>query len=136
MAETITIDGNTYVRRNPWGVLGLSIITIWIYWFYWYFKVNDEARTYLRDESINPGVSLLAVLVGWLLIVPPFVSAYHTAQRVERIQERSGTGRRISPVIAIVLYVFAGIFYGWYLQSELNAAWDQSQKREALPPAP
>jgi hypothetical protein len=136
MAETITTDGNTYVKRNPWGVLGLSIITLWIYWFYWYFKVNDEARTYLRDESINPGVSLLAVLIGWVLIVPPFVSAYHTAQRVERIQEQAGTGRRISPGIAIVLYIFIGIFYGWYLQSELNAAWDQAQTRDALPRAP
>jgi hypothetical protein len=91
MAETVTVDGDRYVRRNALGVAVLSVVTLGIYFFYWYFKVNDEARRYLRDDSIRPGVSLLAVLLGWILIVPPFVSAYHTAERIRRMQERAAT---------------------------------------------
>lgn len=39
-----------------------------------YYLINDEARRYLADETIKPIVSLLAILIGWIIIVPPFVS--------------------------------------------------------------
>jgi hypothetical protein len=53
MAETVTIGGQSYLKRNPLGVLGLSVITLGIYFFYWFWKINDELRLYKRDESIN-----------------------------------------------------------------------------------
>jgi hypothetical protein len=31
MAEIVTIDGNQYMKRNPLGVLGLTVITLGIY---------------------------------------------------------------------------------------------------------
>lgn len=31
MAETVTIDGQAYLKRHPLGVLGLSVITVGIY---------------------------------------------------------------------------------------------------------
>jgi hypothetical protein len=34
MAETVTIDGQRYLKRNPLGVLGLTLITLGIYGFY------------------------------------------------------------------------------------------------------
>ena len=78
MAELVTIDGQRYVKRDPLGVLGLSFITIGIYWLSWYYKVNDEIRRYEKDESVRPGIALLAVTLGWLIIVPPFISMYNT----------------------------------------------------------
>jgi hypothetical protein len=33
MAETFVIEGRPYVKRNPLGVLGLSLITLGIYFF-------------------------------------------------------------------------------------------------------
>ena len=36
MAETVTIEGQPYLKRNPIGVLGLSLITLGIYCLYWY----------------------------------------------------------------------------------------------------
>jgi hypothetical protein len=64
MAETVTIDGQSYLRRNPLGVAGLIFITFGIYGFYWWWKVNDELRLALRDDSISPTRSLMAMLFG------------------------------------------------------------------------
>jgi hypothetical protein len=138
MAEPVTIEGESYLRRDALGVAVLSIVTFGIYFFYWYYKVNDEARRYLRDDAINPVVALLAVLVGWMLIVPPFVSGYRTAERVLRMQQRAGAGPAMSPPIALILQLFVGFVYPWYLQDGLNAAWDAaragSQDLAPLPP--
>ena len=54
VAETVTIEGRPYLKRNPLGVLGLSFITIGIYFFYWYWKINDELSTFEHDDSISP----------------------------------------------------------------------------------
>jgi hypothetical protein len=36
VAELVTIDGQQYMKRQPLGVLGLTLITFGIYFFYWY----------------------------------------------------------------------------------------------------
>jgi hypothetical protein len=136
MAETVTVDGDRYVRRNALGVAVLSVVTLGIYFFYWYFKVNDEARRYLRDDSIRPGVALLAVLLGWILIVPPFVSAYHTAERIRRMQERAGATVKMSPGIALIFMLFVGVVYPWYIQDGANDAWDAGTRPRPEPPGP
>jgi len=87
MAETIAIDGQTFLKRDPLGVLGLSIITFGIYWFYWYYKINDELRRFERDETISPTRSLMAVLFGWIIIVPPFIALYNTAKHVQAAEQ-------------------------------------------------
>jgi hypothetical protein len=136
MAEPVTIEGESYLRRDALGVAVLSIVTFGIYFFYWYYKVNDEARRYLRDDSINPVVALLAVLLGWIIIVPPFISGYRTAERVLRMQQRAGANPAMSPPIALILQLFVGFVYPWYLQDGLNAAWDASRgTSEDAPPA-
>ena len=54
MAETVTIEGRPYLKRNPLGVLGLSFITLGIYGLYWYYKVNQEIQRYTGDQTISP----------------------------------------------------------------------------------
>lgn len=141
MAETVTIEGQRYLRRDALGVAALGVVTLGIYFFYWYYKVNDEARRYLRDDSINPGVALLAMLLGWIVIVPPFVSGYRTAERVLRMQERSQARPKMSPPIALVFLLLVGIVYPWYVQDGLNDVWDASRSTPPgapgeLPPPP
>jgi hypothetical protein len=133
MAEDVQVEGQTFRKRNPWGVLGLALITLGIYGLYWYWAINDEARRYLRDESIRPGIALLAVTLGWLLIVPPFISAYHTGERVERMQNQAGIPATISPVIFLVLWIFLHFVDYWYGQSELNKIWTAAQGPPAAP---
>jgi hypothetical protein len=132
MATLVTIDGETYKRRDPLGVIGLVLITLGIYGFVWYYKVNDEARRYLRDESIRPGIALLAVAVGWIVIVPPFISAYRTGERIVRMERRVGISNELSPAIFLILFIVVTFLGGAYVQEHLNRIWD----RPADAPAP
>ena len=132
MAEILNIGGQEFKKRGPLAVWGLSIITLFIYYFVWYYKINDEARRYLGDEEIKPGVALLAITLGILLIVPPFVSIYRTGERVQRMQEKAGVPQQISPALALlgslVLHVHVP-----YIQENLNKVWRRYE--EAAPPA-
>ena len=135
MAETVTIDGQQYVKRDPLGVLGLSFITIGIYWFYWYYKVNDEIRRYEKDDTVRPGIALLAVTLGWIIIVPPFISVYNTSKHILRMEERAGVTQVLSPALNVALLIVVSIAIGLYSQEHLNKVWDAAARR-LPPPAP
>ncbi len=105
MAETITIEGQPYLKRNPLGVLGLSLITFGIYFFYWYYKVNDELRRFEHDESISPTRSLMAMLFGWIIIVPPFIAIWNTANHIQAAERRAGVLQQIEPVLVLVFQI-------------------------------
>ena len=131
MAEIVRIGGQEFKKRNIFGVwLGLPLITLGIYTFVWYYKINDEARRYLGDDTIRPGVSVLALTLGWIVIVPPFVSIYRTAERVRRMQDHAGIPSRIEPVLALVL-VFLFSLWTLYTQEMLNRIWDAYLYRSA-----
>jgi Domain of unknown function (DUF4234) len=132
MAETIAIEGQTYLKRDPLGVLGLSIITFGIYWFYWYYKINDEIRRFQKDESVRPGMALLAITLGWFIIVPPFISVYNTSLHLAAMEQRAGVVQQISPALNVILLVVISVGVGIYSQEHLNRVWDAS--RSALPP--
>jgi hypothetical protein len=134
VAEVLTIEGQRYVKRDPLGVLGLSFITIGIYWFYWYYMVNDEIRRYEKDDSVRPGIALLAVTLGWLIIVPPFISVYNTSKHIVRMEERAGVAQVLSPALNVVLLIVVGIAIGLYSQEHLNKVWG-SAANLGLPPA-
>jgi hypothetical protein len=57
VAEVVTVGTEQFKRRNPAAVwLGLPLITLGIYSLVWWYKINDEARRYLRDPTIKPVV--------------------------------------------------------------------------------
>jgi hypothetical protein len=126
MAETVSIDGEQYLKRDPLGVLGLTIITIGVYFFYWYYKVNEEIQRFERDESMSPARSLLAVLVGWIVIVPPFIAVYNTAKHVQAVERRLGVQPELEPSLVIVFMLFVAIGNGVYIQEHLNRVWDRA----------
>ncbi|HEV8564591.1 MAG TPA: DUF4234 domain-containing protein [Actinomycetota bacterium] len=142
MAETISIEGQQYVKRNPLGVLGLSIITIAIYFFYWYYKINDELRRFEHDETISPVRSLMAMIFGWLIIVPPFIAMYNTAKHVRSAEQRVGIQQQLEPAITIVIMLVFSIANGIYIQEHLNRMWDRAAATpppvpgDSLPPMP
>ncbi|MDQ2959776.1 MAG: DUF4234 domain-containing protein [Candidatus Dormibacteraeota bacterium] len=123
MAETLIIGGTTFKMRNVFAVwLGLPLITLGIYSYVWIYKVNDEARRYLRDDSINPGMSVLAFFPGAILVVPPLIAIYRLGTRIARMEEAAGVQSRVEPVIGLLLaFVFSS--YSLYYQSHLNAIW-------------
>ena len=138
MAETVTIEGQQYLKRNPLGVLGLTFITLGIYGLYWYYKVNDEIRRFEKDETISPARSLMALLFGWLIIVPPFIAVWNTANHVLKMEERSGVQSQISPALAVVLLLVISFALGIYVQEHVNRVWDKAagMRAPAAPPMP
>jgi hypothetical protein len=133
MAETVTINGQQYLKRNPLGVLGLSFITLGIYGLYWYYKVNEEIQRYTGDQTISPSRSLLAVIPGFLLIVPPFIAYYNTANHIVRMEEQRGIAAQISPALVVVIALVLWIGMAAYVQEHLNRVWDAASMAGQAP---
>jgi hypothetical protein len=142
MASTVTVDGRPYLRRNPLGVVGLTLITFGIYGLYWWWKINDELRLVEGDDSISPTRSLMAMLFGWIIIVPPFIAAWNTAKHIEGFERRVGVQQTVEPILVLVLMILLAIANGAYLQDHLNRGWDAAAGgggaggRAQLPPPP
>ena len=126
MAELVSIQGQRYLKRNPLGVLGLSFITLGIYFFYWYYQINDELRRFERDETISPVRSLMAIIFGWIIIVPPFIAMYNTAKHVQAVEQRLTIQPQLEPALVIVILLFVSIGNGVYIQEHLNRIWDRA----------
>jgi hypothetical protein len=140
MAETVTIGGESYLKRNPLGVLGLSFITLGIYFFVWYYKINDEVRRFERDDTISPTRSVVAMTVGWLIIVPPFIAMWNTAKHIQTMEGRVGVQQTLEPALVLVIMLVFSIANGIYIQEHLNRAWDAasygSRGSGGIPPTP
>lgn len=143
MAETVTINGQQYLKRNPLGVLGLTLITLGIYGLYWYYKVNEEIQRFTGDQTISPSRSLLAVIPGFLLIVPPFIAYYNTATHVMEMEQQRGIASQISPALAVIVALVIWFGMAAYVQEHLNRVWDSASMGQgaaggapAAPPPP
>jgi mannose/fructose/N-acetylgalactosamine-specific phosphotransferase system component IIC len=136
MAEIVTIQGQQYKKRSPLGVLGLAFITVTIYFFVWYYKINDEIRRFENDQTISPTRSLMAMIFGWLIIVPPFIAMYNTAKHVQAMETRVGVRQTVEPALTIVLMFVFSIGNTIYIQEHMNRAWDQAVGTGQSSPAP
>ena len=136
MAEEIQILGTRDQAkiRKPLGVVGLSLITLGIYYFCWYFKINNELSNLGESRGTEelgtaPTKSLLAMVPGFLLIIPPFVSLYHTCQRINRGQKLTGEGVGLNPPLAFILAVLIGPVGMYMMQGSLNHIWENQRQR-------
>jgi hypothetical protein len=117
------MTGRVGKTRNIWLIwLIWPLITLGIYHFVWYYKINREARDFDETIDVKPELSLLAILIGWIIIVPPFVSIYRSGERIAQMQEDAGMERSCNGLIGLVLSFFAGL-YSLYYQYELNRIW-------------
>ena len=130
MAEEVQIAGTseTAKKRNPWGVLGLSLITIGIYGIFWWYFVNKEMVELGRAKGTaelgdSPGTSVLALVPGFLIIVPPLVSYYRGVQRMQAAARLTGA-EPANGWIALIIFLVIGFAFAPYLQSCLNKVWD------------
>jgi len=136
VAELVTIDGQRYKKREPLGVLGLSIITVGIYWLYWYYVTNEEIRRFEKDETVRPGMALLAITLGWFILVPPFISVYNTSKHIVQMEERLGIQQQLSPALNVIFLLIVGIVIPVYSQEHLNRVWERARGLRVPPPAP
>ncbi len=136
MSQIVVVGNQTFKKRNVVAVwLGLPLITLGVYTFVWIYKVNDEARRFLHDESIRPVMSVLAFIPGAILIVPPFITIYRTGTRISRMEQAAGSPNRAEPVVGLVLaFVFS--LYRLYYQDHLNGLWNRYLGVGVVPPPP
>ena len=129
-----------------------TVLTIGIWTLVWYYRINREMRDFGRshgDEKLansNPVLSILAVTLGALVIVPAIVSYWKTTGRIRRMQGLCNVPLTEGWVVAI-LYVL-GFFILLtlvaippYVQSGLNRSGTSIRRPRAarwccLPPRP
>jgi hypothetical protein len=111
-------------RRNPFAAwIGLPLITFGIYHFVWIYKTNKELGQYDRRIEVNPAMSVLAFLFGWvLLLIPPLVSAWRLGERMRAAQRAAGVPET-NNAIAFVVFLIGGGALFW--QFEINRIWDR-----------
>jgi hypothetical protein len=152
MAEEVQIQGSTEVAkiRHPLGILGLMLITLGIYFFVWWYKVNSELAEIGRargstETGDNPGNSLLAMVPGFLIIVPPYVSFYNGSKRLLAAERLTGRPPGMDAGLMLVIYFFIGPVAIYIFQNDLNKVLEaqrtgvgQIPQAEAAqaPPAP
>ena len=118
------VDGVTVKIRNPFLVFVWSLVTFGVYYVVWYYKINRE----LRDAAgipVSPAVAAVAITLGWIVIVPPFVSWYRTFERIGEAQRTAGAtpANAILGFILFVIAVFLVPVEVLYAQDELNGLW-------------
>jgi uncharacterized protein DUF4234 len=125
MAESVQVGETTVKIRNPFLVFVWALVTFGIYYLVWYYKINRELRDACRI-NVSPVVALLAITVGWLVIVPPFVSWYRTFERIVEAQHAAAITSEASPILGFILFVIAVYVLPVeliYAQDELNKVW-------------
>ena len=126
--------------RNPLAPALLPFVTFGIYTLVWYYKINKEmaemgkARN-TEELGTSPGTSLAAVLIGWVIIVPPFLSFYNTWKRkvaAERLTGQEG----MEAGLGFLLSILIGPVGHYLLQRDLNDVVQAQASGSPLPPAP
>jgi hypothetical protein len=133
MAQELAIPGagTTAKIRNPLGVLALGLITLGIYHVFWWYFINREmadlGRANRRAElGDNPIMSVLAVTIGALIIVPLFVSFWRTLKRIETSQNLVLGSNNLAVVLAFILGLIplVNLIVAPLMQSNLNQVWE------------
>jgi predicted cupin superfamily sugar epimerase len=89
------------------------------------------------DLGQNPTNSLLALVPGFLIVVPPLVSYYRGTKRVQGASKISGR-EPVNGWITLILYLLISPAMFAYLQVSLNHVWEQEAEGlpgQAIPPA-
>jgi heme/copper-type cytochrome/quinol oxidase subunit 2 len=117
------MGGRAGKTRNIWLVwLVWPLITLGIYYCVWWYKINSEARDFDPEIEVEPIVSVLAVTLGAIIIVPPFVSTWRAGNRIAQMQRGAGMEPTCQAWIGLVL-MFAFSLQSLYYQAELNKIW-------------
>ncbi len=131
MATTVQIEGTTQTAkiRSPLAVVALSIITFGIYLIFWWYFVNREMKDYGKSKNTDecgesPVVSLLALTLGWMIIVPPFVSIFKGFKRMNAANRLSGAGDGFDAGLGLLIWIFISPIAIYLFQANLNKVWE------------
>jgi len=116
------------------------MLTLGVYYFVWYYRVNHEISAWgertpdSQELEVSPAGAVAAVTVGWLLVIPPFVSTWRTFTRIGAAERRVGIDPRASHYIGFLLFC-SGIFFlpfeVVYAQVHLTRLWAHEAAKES-----
>jgi len=89
----------------------------------WHYKINRETRDMSPRLQHNPWLSVLAVTLGALLIIPAYVSFFRTGSRIAEAQRAAGLTPTCNGWIGILLTLVLGL-HPLYYQMEMNKIVD------------
>jgi hypothetical protein len=142
MARKLEVRGAGTVKViSPAVAFLLAIVTLGIYYIFWYGIRNSELNDFgmaaspgENELAVSSFGAILAITIGGLLIVPPFISQWRFYKRIARAQELVGLDHRISHVTGILLFTLAFFLLPFevaYAQHHLNRLWEREAEREA-----
>lgn len=132
MATEVFLAGSDFRAkiRNPWGVLGLSIITFGIYTIFWWYYINRELRDLGRAKRVsglgdNPGLSTAAYIFGgFLFYIPTVWTIVTTTRRIQAGHRVTQQAEVLSGWLAAVVWIFTlGIGGPVFTQYQMNRMW-------------
>jgi hypothetical protein len=105
--------------RNPWAVIGLSIITLFIYFFYWTYQVFREMKDHSGDGVggvIGLVIALVVGVVNWFLIPSEVGNMYAKTGQPKPVSGVTGFWNLI-PIIGFIIWIIK-------VQGALNTRWE------------
>jgi Domain of unknown function (DUF4234) len=145
VAEEVQITGTESQAkiRNPLAPALLPFATFGIYTLVWYFRINKELAAMGRARNTeelgtSPVTSLMAIMFGWIIIVPPFLSFYNTWKRAAAAQRLFGVQGGFDPGLGFLLTIFVSPVGHYLLQRDMNSvvnAQAGSSPQGAIPSA-
>lgn len=121
----------TGVVRSPVRVWLLAVVTLGVYGVIHHHTMNRELRDF--GVEVRPILSVLALVPGFVVVVPPLVTLWRTADRIGVAQETVGLAPSTKGPLGaagVVLWLCAP-----YHQRGLNRAWT-AERRSAGAGAP
>jgi hypothetical protein len=104
--------------RNPWGVIGLSIITLGIYFLYWTYQVFREMKE-RTGNGVGPVVGLVIALVIGV------VNLFLIPSEVGNMYAQNGQAKPVSGVTGFwnLIPIVGGFIWIIKVQGALNRQW-------------
>ena len=105
-------------ERNPWAVVGLTIITLGIYRIYWEYRSFKDLQEF-TGEGIGAGWGLL-----WAIVFPIF-NSFRLPLEIGRIEQGENKLETLSALTGFWVFI---PFIGWivwtvFVQNSLNEVW-------------
>jgi hypothetical protein len=98
----------------------LTVVTLGIGGIVWYYKLNADAKRLAQNKTWSPGLSVFAITVGSLIIIPPLVSLWGTWSRVREATQLDGLSAGLQ--FCLIFVPIVNLAYYGYLQAKLNRA--------------
>jgi hypothetical protein len=127
MSSSVAMS-STGQRRSPWGVWGLSVLTLGVYYLVWYVRLNKEIA---RVAGVDVTVGSAGLWLSQCVPIGNWVSLARTARRLRTALERAGAETSVSAAGTVMSSLWFGSHVR-YLQRRANELWCALEDQAAV----